>query len=122
MLLCEDNAINQEIARRILEEKGLIVTIAKDGLDGTRIFERSSHGYYSVILMDIRMPVMDGFAATKAIRSLARSDAQSIPIIAMSANAFSEDIQKCLNAGMNGHLAKPIEPEKLFETLLSFVA
>jgi signal transduction histidine kinase/CheY-like chemotaxis protein/DNA-binding MarR family transcriptional regulator/PAS domain-containing protein len=121
ILLCEDNFINQEIARQILAEKGMFVAVAKDGCDGLRIFERSSRGYYSLILMDLRMPKMDGFEATKNIRALPRSDSKTIPIIAMTADAFSEDVQKCLDCGMNGHLAKPIEPQKLFADLLKFI-
>jgi signal transduction histidine kinase/BarA-like signal transduction histidine kinase len=121
ILLCEDNAINQEIAQRILREKGLEVTIAMDGKAGVRLFDQSSQGYYSLILMDIRMPVMDGIEATKAIRNLSRPDAKSIPIIAMTADAFEEDVKRCHEAGMNGHLSKPIEPKKLFGTLLRYL-
>jgi signal transduction histidine kinase/PAS domain-containing protein/ActR/RegA family two-component response regulator len=121
ILLCEDNAINQEIAQTILREKGILVTIAMDGNDGLRKFEQSSYGYYSLILMDLRMPKMGGLEATKAIRQVQRPDAKSIPIIAMTADAFGDDIKRCEEAGMNGHLAKPVEPEKLFEVLLKYI-
>ena len=81
------------------------------------MFEKSAPGYYSILLMDIRMPNMDGLDATRTIRSLDRPDAKTIPIIAMSANTYTEDIQKSLDAGMNAHLAKPIEPTKIYETI-----
>ncbi|MCI2069199.1 MAG: ATP-binding protein [Bacilli bacterium] len=122
VLVCEDNPINQEIVRQIITERGLNVTIVKDGADGLGIFERSSHGYYSLILMDIRMPKIGGIEATEKIRLLPRSDANSVPIIAMTADVFSEDIAKFKNAGMNGYLTKPIEPEKLFQILLSNIS
>ena len=76
---------------------------------------------YELIFMDVRMPVMDGLEATKAIRSLDRADAQTIPIIAMTADAFAEDVQACLDAGMNGHVAKPIDPEKMMKTLMNAI-
>jgi signal transduction histidine kinase/CheY-like chemotaxis protein/PAS domain-containing protein len=119
MLLCEDHPLNQEIARALLEEKGITVDIAENGETGLQKFARSSPGQYDVILMDIRMPVLDGYAATGRIRALSRPDAQKVPIVAMTANAFAEDIQKCLQAGMNGHIAKPIDPENLYQTLLA---
>lgn len=122
ILLVEDNSINSEIAQRILREKGMLVTVAMDGKTGLHRFEESSNGYYSVILMDIRMPVMDGLEATKAIRALTRAEASSIPIIAMTADAFSEDIKHCEEVGMNDHLTKPIDPNKLFQTLLRYIS
>lgn len=121
ILLCEDNAINREVAKRLLREKGLLVTLANDGQDGLRAFERNSLGHYALILMDLRMPVMNGFETAKAIRALNRSDAKSIPIVAMTADAFDEDAKRCLDAGMNAHIAKPIEPVKLFQTLLTYI-
>jgi signal transduction histidine kinase/PAS domain-containing protein/ActR/RegA family two-component response regulator len=121
ILLCEDNAINSEIAQRILREKGLLVTVAMDGKTGLHRFEESSHGYYSLILMDIRMPVMDGIEASKAIRSLSRPEAQSIPIIAMTADVFNEDVARFAEAGINDHLSKPIEPDKVFQMLLRYI-
>jgi signal transduction histidine kinase/CheY-like chemotaxis protein len=117
VLLCEDHPINQEIARRLLESKGMQVTIAEDGREGYARFRMSNPGYYDLILMDIRMPIMDGYEATKAIRSQSRNDAKSIPILAMTADAFEEDKEKALAAGMNGHISKPLDPIKMFEQI-----
>jgi signal transduction histidine kinase/CheY-like chemotaxis protein len=122
ILLCEDHPLNQEIARTLLNEKKIIVNVAEDGQQGLMRFSDSAIGFYAAILMDIRMPVMDGFEATRAIRALNRPDAKTIPIIAMTADAFSDDVQRCLNAGMNDHIAKPIDPEKLFQVLLKQIA
>lgn len=119
ILLCEDNLINQEIAKALLEEKGAIAETADNGELGVRAFERTHPGYFDFILMDIHMPVMDGYEAAQRIRSLDRPDAKTVIIIAMTADAFKEDIQKCLGAGMNAHIAKPIEPEILYRTLKS---
>ena len=97
----------------------MIVSTAENGQVGVLKFEESNVGYYDVILMDIRMPVMDGIGAAKAIRSLDREDAKTVPIIAMTADAFAEDVQKCFDAGMNGHIAKPIDPDRLYQSLQS---
>ena len=121
VLLCEDHPLNQEIAKAMLEERGLLVEIADNGLAGKTIFEQSSLGYFSCILMDIRMPVMDGYQTVRAIRKLDRADARTVPIIAMTASAFGEDVKECLAAGMDGHIAKPIEPEVVFETISRLV-
>jgi signal transduction histidine kinase/ActR/RegA family two-component response regulator len=118
VLLCEDHPLNQEITKALLNKKGMIVVTAENGLVGIEKFRRSVPGYYSAILMDIRMPVMDGYAATRKIRALERADAQSVPIIAMTADAFIDDIQRCLDAGMNAHLSKPIDPAQLYQQLL----
>lgn len=118
ILLCEDHPLNQEIAKAVLEEEHMIVTIADDGEAGVKEFNGSSIGYFDCILMDIHMPVMDGYESTKAIRSLKRADAKTVPILAMTADAFTNDIQKCLQAGMNGHIAKPIDPKLLSKELL----
>lgn len=117
ILLCEDNMINAQIAQALLEKQGCIVDWASDGKKGTDKFASSAEHFYDAVLMDIRMPVMNGLDAAKKIRSMCRSDAKSVVIIAMSANAFEEDIQKSIEAGMNGHLAKPVEPKILFSTL-----
>jgi signal transduction histidine kinase/BarA-like signal transduction histidine kinase len=117
VLLCEDNALNQEIAAALLKDRGISVTIADNGQAGLRAFSASPAHHFDAILMDIRMPVMDGIGAAKAIRALDRTDAKTIPILAMTADAFSDDIEKCRNAGMNGHVAKPIDPEVLFQEL-----
>ncbi|MCI1723325.1 MAG: response regulator [Lachnospiraceae bacterium] len=117
VLLCEDHPLNQEIARLILEQKGILVETAENGQEGVQKFSRSALYFYSAVLMDIRMPLLDGYAAASAIRSLNRADAVSVPIIAMSADAFTDDVNRCLDAGMNGHIAKPIDPEKLYAVL-----
>ncbi|MCR4892878.1 MAG: response regulator [Lachnospiraceae bacterium] len=121
ILLAEDNDINAEIATMILEENGAEIERAEDGKIAAEMFEMSKEGYYDVILMDLRMPHMNGIEATEAIRALKRSDAGKIPIIAMTADAFAEDAEKCLAAGMNAHLAKPIDVEQLKKTLAKFL-
>ena len=121
ILLCEDHPLNQEIAKAMLEEKQLVVELAGDGQAGVRAFVNSSISYFDCILMDIHMPIMDGYEAAGAIRALDRPDAKTVPIIAMTADAFSEDIQHCLDAGMNGHVAKPIDPVTLYGALLNAV-
>ena len=122
VLLCEDHPLNQEIAQALLTEKGVLVQIAEDGQKGVQMFGGSAVGYYDAILMDIRMPVMDGFAAARAIRAMNREDAQTVPILAMTADAFAEDVKKCAEAGMNAHLAKPIDPDALYRVLLDAAA
>ncbi|MEG2053646.1 MAG: response regulator, partial [Oscillospiraceae bacterium] len=100
---------------------GFVVEVAENGLSALEKFSNSPVGYYSAILMDIRMPIMDGLQATKNIRLWNKADAKTIPIIAMTANAFDEDLQRSKKAGMNAHLAKPIEPQLLFQTLYDFI-
>ncbi len=117
VLLCEDNEINTFIISNILQKKGFIVDCAENGKIGLETFRNSAIGYYQLLLMDIRMPEMDGIEATKAIRALNRSDAQIVPIIALSANAFEEDKMKSAQAGMNAHLAKPIDVDTLFRSI-----
>lgn len=114
ILLCEDNVLNTEITVKLLEKQGVQVIGTVNGQEGVKAFEQSVPGEYAAILMDIRMPVMDGYAATKAIRSLDRPDAKTIPILALSADAYEEDVAKCLAHGMNGHLAKPINRQQLY--------
>jgi len=121
VLLCEDHPLNQEIAAALLSGKGLLVTAAEDGRKGVEAFGTSPPGFFDAILMDIRMPVMDGYGATRAIRSMDRSDAKTVPIIAMTADAFADDVRKCMEAGMNGHVAKPIDPAVLFQTLAEHI-
>lgn len=113
LLLVEDNELNQEIARELLEMTGVTVDIANDGRQAVDKFNASFEGEYSLIFMDIQMPIMNGYEATKAIRQLDRKDAKSIPIIAMTANAFVDDVQKATQVGMNEHLAKPVDLTKL---------
>ncbi|NCC43813.1 MAG: response regulator [Clostridia bacterium] len=119
-LICEDHPLNTQIICRLLERKKITYTTASDGAEGLQIFTQMPPGSFDAILMDIRMPNMDGLTATAAIRALPRPDARVIPIIAMTANAFSEDVQASRAAGMDAHLSKPIEPNKLYETLESF--
>ena len=121
ILLCEDHPLNRQIAKKLLTEKGLLVDTAEDGQIGLQKYKLSPTGYYDVILMDIRMPVMDGHAAAKAIRALPRPDAGKVPIIALSANAFTEDIQKSKAAGMTDHVSKPVDPQTLYATLAKYV-
>ena len=118
ILLCEDNETNRQIADALLRNRGMKVVNAVNGQVGTEQFEKSERNEFSLILMDLRMPVMDGFGAARAIRKMKRPDAKSIPIIAMTADVFEEDIRKCREAGMNDHIAKPVEPEILYRTLI----
>ena len=120
VLLCEDNLLNCDIAAHILKKAGAEVIVAYNGEEAVRLFESSGVGSMDAILMDVMMPVMDGLEATKTIRSLSRPDAESIPIIAMTANAFEEDIKKSSAAGMNEHLSKPINGKRLVSTLLKY--
>jgi len=120
VLLVEDNELNLEIAEVILEEQGLVVTAVENGQLAVEAFEKNPAGTYDAILMDIMMPVMDGITATKTIRSLNRADAKTIPILAMTANAYDEDIQRTKEAGMNVHLSKPINPDILLKALGQF--
>ncbi len=122
LMLAEDNDLNAEIAKMLLEDAGVIVTAVGDGQQAVSLFQEKPAGTFDVILMDIMMPVMDGLTATKTIRALDRPDARTIPIIAMTANAFEEDAQKCLAAGMNAHLAKPLDIGKLIATIAQYKA
>ncbi|MEG1604322.1 MAG: response regulator, partial [Cloacibacillus sp.] len=117
VLLCEDHPLNRAIAAKLLEKKGVVVEFAENGKIAVEKFTSRPAGYYDAILMDIRMPVMDGLEAAQAIRAQERHDSQTVPIIAITANAFEEDRRKSIACGMNAHLAKPIEPQKLYETL-----
>lgn len=115
VLLAEDNELNKEVAGEILEMAGVDVDMVENGLDAVEKFRTSEIGYYKLIIMDIRMPVMNGYEATKKIRELNREDANTVPIIAMTANAFSEDIEKGKKSGMNEYISKPINVNKMFE-------
>ena len=117
ILLVEDNELNAEIAEFMLTENGAKVETVNNGLEAVQHFEASEPGTYDVILMDVMMPVMDGLTAARTIRALERQDAKTIPIIAMTANAFREDAEKCMEAGMNAHLAKPLDDEKIKQTI-----
>ena len=117
ILLVEDNALNQEIAQAILSEAGFAIDTADDGKEAVDKMEHAGEGDYDLILMDIQMPVMDGYEAVRRIRAMQQSWKKKLPIFAMTANAFEEDRQKALEAGMNGHLTKPIDTDELFLTL-----
>lgn len=117
ILLCEDNILNSEIAKTILEKNGMIVTTAFNGQEGVELFEASALHEYEAILMDLRMPVMNGYQAAQAIRELSRADAKDIPIIALTADAFEENKKQALEAGMNGFIIKPINVTTLLEEL-----
>lgn len=122
ILLAEDNELNQEIAVAILEEAGFNTEVASNGQMAVNMLERAGAGYYCLVLMDVQMPVMNGYEATRAIRKLQDEELASIPVIAMTANAFEEDKQNALNSGMNGHIAKPIDTKNLFATLDKILA
>ena len=117
LLLAEDNAINMEIAVMILSQAGFTVETAENGKEALDMVASSKPGYYDAILMDIQMPVMDGYEAARAIRALDTPELAEIPIIAMTANAFKEDEQAAEQAGMQGHIAKPIDLQKMMETI-----
>jgi signal transduction histidine kinase/DNA-binding response OmpR family regulator len=121
ILLAEDVEINAEIMIMVLETREMEVEHAKNGKIAVEMFESHSAGYYDAILMDMRMPEMDGLTASKTIRAMNRADAKEIPIIALTANAFDEDVQRSMQAGLNAHLSKPVEPEALYETLESLI-
>jgi CheY-like chemotaxis protein len=117
VLLAEDNAINAEIIMMVLEMREMEADLAENGQEAVDMFAKSKPGHYSAILMDMRMPVMDGLEATRTIRGMEREDAKTIPIIALTANAFDDDVQRSMQAGLNAHLSKPVEPEVLYKTM-----
>ena len=121
ILLAEDVEINAEIMVMVLETREMEVDLAKNGKIAVEMFESHPEGYYDAILMDMRMPEMDGLTATRAIRAMDRADSKVIPIIALTANAFDEDVQRSMQAGLNAHLSKPVEPDSLYETLESLI-
>lgn len=120
VLIAEDNELNLEIAQYILENEGALITCAKDGEEAVRLFREKPEGYFDLILMDLMMPGVDGFEATELIRSTQRADAQSIPIIAMSANVLPSDVEHCLAAGMNAHIPKPLDIKVINQTLMPY--
>ncbi|MCH3962317.1 MAG: PAS domain-containing protein [Solobacterium sp.] len=121
ILVCEDHPLNQKVIQKVLEKANAEVTLADDGKIGSDLFLNSPADAFDLILMDIRMPNMDGYEATRVIRSSQHPRAKTIPIVAMTANAYAEDVKKSLAAGMNKHLAKPIEPKTVYETILQYV-
>ena len=122
ILLCEDNELNAEIAEAILEKWGIRTELAVNGKLGVQCFADSGPGYYDAVLMDIQMPEMNGLEAAKTIRRMERSDARAVPIIAMTADAFRENIGRCLEAGMDAHLAKPVDVQEMGRVLVKFLA
>ena len=120
LLVAEDNTLNYEVISELLAMYGITCDHAEDGSVCVDMFRESSIHTYDAILMDMQMPVMDGLQATSAIRNLNKPGAHSIPIIAMTANAFKDDIQRCLDAGMNMHMSKPVNMEKLLKALAKF--
>ncbi len=121
ILMAEDMPVNAEIMMMVLSMRGMEVEHAPNGQEAVDTFAKSPLNYFDAVLMDIRMPIMDGLTATETIRALERPDAKTVPIIAMTANAFDEDVQRSLQAGMNAHLSKPVEPEHLFKTLAELI-
>ena len=121
ILLAEDNELNMEIAEFLLTNAGAEIIRTSNGKEAVEAFAKSGVGEVNVILMDIMMPVMNGYEATKMIRSLDREDAKVIPIIAMTANAFAEDTQKVLSVGMNAHVAKPVDKNILVPTMMKYL-
>ena len=121
ILLAEDMPVNAEIMTMVLGMREMEVDLAENGRIALSLFERSAVGYYDAILMDMRMPEMDGLESTRRIRELDRPDAKTVPIIALTANAFDEDVQRSMQAGLNAHLSKPVEPENLYATLESLI-
>lgn len=120
ILLVEDNELNIEIARYLLEGEGAVITICKNGKEAVETFKAAPVHEYDIVLMDVMMPIMNGLDATKHIRALEREDAKTIPIIAMTANAFQEDVQKVKEAGMNEHLAKPLDMDKMYQIIATY--
>ena len=121
ILLAEDVAVNAEIMVMLLGMREIDVDVAENGRIAVEKFAAHPAGYYDAILMDMRMPEMDGLEATRAIRTSGREDAGTIPVIALTANAFDEDVQRSMQAGLNAHLSKPVEPDSLFSTLESLI-
>ena len=117
ILLVEDNELNREIAEELIGATGASVESAEDGVQAVKKFKESAEGYYDLILMDVQMPHMDGYEATRCIRALGRSDAQKVPIFAMTANAFAEDVQKSREAGINAHISKPLDIRAVYKQM-----
>ena len=121
VLLAEDVEVNAEIMQMVLQMREIKADLAENGRIAVEKFAASEQGHYDAILMDVRMPEMDGLEAAHTIRMMDHPDAKAIPIIALTANAFDEDVQRSMQAGMNAHLSKPVQPEILFETLESLI-
>ena len=120
--MAEDVDANAEILADLLDLEEIDSERASNGREAVEMFSSKPVGYYDAILMDVRMPIMDGLAATREIRALERSDAKTVPIIAMTANVFDEDVERSMQAGMNAHLSKPIEPDKLYAKMAELIS
>ena len=120
ILLVEDNELNREIAETILREEGAQVTGVVNGLEALVTVRENPPETFDLVLMDVMMPQMDGIEATRQIRSLDRPDAKTLPIVAMTANAFAEDVRQCLDAGMNAHIPKPLDVANMLRTISQF--
>lgn len=121
ILIAEDMTVNAEIVKQLLSMNFMEVDHAKNGEEAVDLFTKSPEGHYDAILMDVRMPVMDGLSATKTIRASTHPNAKTIPIIALTTNYFDEDVHRSLEAGMNAHLEKPVEPEQIYRTLAELI-
>ncbi len=121
ILLCEDHPVNAEITIKMLENTGCVIDWENDGQKGVKRFDQSEECYYDVVLMDVRMPVMNGLEAARTIRRLSRQDALSVPIIAMTANAYDEDVREAKEAGMTAHIAKPVKIDVLYDTIAKYI-
>jgi CheY-like chemotaxis protein len=117
VLLVDDVELNRKIARAMLKVTGIAIDDANDGSEAVKKFEQSPENTYDIILMDVQMPIMDGYQASETIRNLPRQDAKVVPIIALTANAFKDDIEKALKAGMNAHIAKPVKLDKIVDAI-----
>lgn len=122
VLVCEDNPLNREIACTLLERKAVATLTAENGQKGVDAFAQSKPYSIDAVLMDIRMPVMNGYDAARAIRALDRPDAATVPIVAMTADAFEDDVKRALDAGMNAHVSKPVDQATLTQTLANVLA
>ena len=122
VLLVEDNELNMEIAEFLLENAGMEVTAVFNGKEAVDVFASSEENYFDLILMDIMMPIMDGLTATRTIRAMKRRDAKKIPIFAMTANAFLDDMEESRKAGMNEHLSKPLDESQMMSVIRRYVA
>ena len=121
-LLCEDNYMNTEIAVMLLKERGMTAETAENGREGLEKFAASDAGWFDAVLMDLRMPVMDGCETARRIRALARPDAKEVPIVAMTADAFEESVRESREAGMDGYVTKPVDPRALYAALVAAIS
>ena len=121
VLVVEDNELNRKIAAQVIEDEGILTECAIDGLEAVKKVREAPEHYFDLILMDVQMPVMNGYEATRAIRTMDRDGAKAVPILAMTADAFSEDIQAAKDAGMNGHMAKPLDYEGLSQEINKYL-